>query len=161
MKSLLVCTLIVTVAKQPGGQTGGEAESTKMLISSLLAFQQQDGRDAKQREAELAKAIMNSAEPAHLPARGFVQALARDLGETLSGRNLPRNAVDRIATGINAVLCSAGVATPDFKQMISGVEKTLSNAGVHTAAVQGIAARLTAVGKDVRGPQDSPLLPWR
>jgi len=45
--------------------------------------------------------------------------------------------------------------------MISGFEKTLSDAGVRAAAVQGIADRLTAVGKDVRRPQDNALLPLR
>jgi len=152
--SLWMLLLAGGLAGQPSAQKDLQKELTSKLSASQHAH-----RDATQRSDELMNAIMALAEAGHRPSRTSVATLARELTEALSGRKFPTAAANQLANSIIGVLHSAGTATAEFRQSISRFEKTLSGIGVSATATQTIARRLTEVGKEVRGPEDTPLRP--
>ena len=158
MKYLMVCVLLL--AGDLVGQVGSRKSLQSQLTSELMALQHAD-RDTVQATDELTSTLMASSEADHRPSRAAVAVFARELTKILSGRELPAAAANQVATNVIGVLHSAGTGTSEFRQLISRFEKTLAGVGLSAAAAQRVAAKLTNLGKEVRGPQDTPLLPLR
>lgn len=141
------------------GQARSEEELRGELISQLMKMQHVD-RDASQR-IELTSAIMALAEAGHQPSRLSVAAFARELTKAIGGRAISLAAAKQITLNISEVLRSSGKGTSAVKQSISSFKNTVSGLGANGMFVRTAASKLTDVGNEVRGPQDSPLLPPR
>ncbi len=65
------------------------------------------------------------------------------------------------STSIVEVLESAGIGTYRFKESVARAKQALISLGLTDWKAQGIAERLRMVGKEVRGPDDTPVQMFR
>ena len=139
----------------PGLLSGQVSASLEKFTASLAALKDASSSHAVQRD-RIANDIMALSEQPHRPSRSAAARLADGLVGTLSGKQLTDLQLSELATGIVAVLHSAGGGTSKFKQSLFQVENALSSAGVNTPAARRVVAELEVVGKQVRGPEDLP-----
>ncbi len=139
----------------PGLSSGQTPASLDKFTASLAALKDTNLSHAVQRD-RLANDIMALSEQPHRPSRSATVRLADGLVGALSGKQLTGLQLSELASGIVAVLHSAGVGTLKFKQSLFQVENALSSAGVNTPAARRVVAELEVVGKQVRGPEDLP-----
>jgi len=105
------------------------------------------------------------AEKTHEPSRSAVEQFARDLiswsrlaAIRLSSQaSLPENQADALAAEIDSVLKSAGTSTAGFRDHIARFETIMLTVGSPQPAAHKLAAQLEAIGKQVRGPEDTPV----
>ena len=157
MQYLIACILLLT------GGAAGQARNEKELenlASQLMTLQHAD-KNTSQRTEGLTSAIIALADGGHQPSRWAVAALARELTKALAGRAISSAAANQIATNIIEVIRSSGTGTFVFRQSISSFRSALSGTGASSTSVRTAASRLSDVGNEVRGPQDTPLLPPR
>jgi hypothetical protein len=147
---------IFVLAGCVAGQVPDSEAAVKKLTSSLAALKAISSTQASHRE-RITNDIMAVSEESHRPSRSTVGAFADGLISTLFGRQLSDPYLSHLATGIHAVLHSAGEGTSTFRQSVSRVENALISLGVSASAAQKVVAELEAVGKEVRGPEGVPL----
>jgi hypothetical protein len=118
-----------------------------------------DGATNSPHRQRITTAIMSASEQQHCPSASKVGALTNELVITLLGRRLSETQLSELSTAIISVLRSAGVGTHAFMQSVSHVEKVLVSGGVRADAAKRVAETLSAVGKEVRGPEGVPARP--
>jgi hypothetical protein len=84
--------------------------------------------------------------------------LAKELTTALKGRPLSTDGVAQLTTAILQVLCSAGVSTARYRDSLTEAGKALTSLGVRSSTARKISESLENVGKEVRGPEDTPKL---
>ena len=139
----------------------------KPLLTGLCAFfvclpgsgQQSLQADLKSHASapQITDHMMALSEKTHEPARHMVAALARDLAAALGHSTLDDAAAAGLAAHIAAVFRSAGTSTAGFLEHIQGFKTALTTAGVPAAAANRAGDDLLAIGKQVRGPEDTPV----
>jgi hypothetical protein len=108
-------------------------------------------------EAAVANEILSLSEDGHRPSQFTVARLSKNLCTALRARPLSRPQVSRLAAAIQAVMESAGTGTGRFKAAIGHAQNALLSLGASPAATRDAVASLTQLGKEVRGPDDTPL----
>jgi hypothetical protein len=133
------------------GQTG-------LLKADLLSI-------SSASESQVSAHIMLLAEKTHEPSRPAVEQFARDLitwsrlstVRSSSPASLPERQADALVAEIDSVLKSAGTSTVGFRDHVARFETIMLAAGSPQPAAHKLAAQLEAVGKQVRGPEDTPV----
>jgi hypothetical protein len=115
-------------------------------------------------ESQVSEHIMLLAEATHEPPRLAVERFATDLiwsllaaGRSLSSATLPKWQVDAMVAEIDSVLKSAGTSTVGFHDHVARFEAIMLRVGAPPSPAHKLAAQLEAIGKQVRGPEDSPV----
>jgi hypothetical protein len=113
-----------------------------------------------QRSAEaITTHLMLLVEKTHEPASDRVSTFARDLVSTLGKRPLADPSLSQLVTDIASVIRSAGTSTLGFHDHVADFALVLKTLGVQPAAVRNLAGQLEAIGRQVRGPEDTPVRP--
>ena len=105
----------------------------------------------------LADAV-DAAEEYHKPMRATVLRFSEELANGLTSKDLAPRQVSRVSTSIVEVLESAGVGTYRFKASVQHVREALVAMGVADGQARSVAEHLRMIGKEVRGPEDMPVL---
>ena len=147
--------VVVFLALSLVGQAADSDAALARLRLSLMTLSKSNASNASGRE-KLTAEIMVASEEQHRPSVSTVGLLANEIVSALAGRHLSDPQFSELAAGIIGVLYSAGVGTHTFSQSVALVEKVLVSGGVRAEAAQKVAATLTAIGKEVRGPEGVP-----
>lgn len=131
------------------------------LNSDLLALQHANASNAVQNSQRLADEIMSLADTSKKPSRLTVAKFADALCSALAGRTASKIVVSELSTAIYDVLHSGGLGTYRFHQIVSRAEKNLTSGGVDDDKARVISGLLSAVGDEVRGPEDIGLQPLK
>ena len=102
--------------------------------------------------------IMLLAEKTHEPKWTTLQQLANGMVYALAGRAVEREDLDAMAGAIQRVMQSAGTSTIGFVETVEDFEKRLAKAGVAASRAHDVASALERVGKEVQGPEDTPVM---
>ena len=130
------------------------------LFLSLPAFCQKDLRadltslartPQAVAERQVALHLMALSERTHEPSRPTLETFARDLVRTLRSRPVTDIQAAQLVSLIDSVFKSAGTSTVGFLEHVRNF---------HAATGSGkLAAELETIGKQVRGPEDTPVMP--
>ncbi len=154
MRRLFFWFLLAVVSST--GQNPGDKGALAKLRITLLALK--DGRASRTSLSEqLADNMMALTEEDRQPRRQTIAVFADQLVTALVGRELAgarattlQQSIVDVLRGERANLASA-----------SALRETLTAVGVDTVRVQSLTTRFLAIGREVRGPDDAPVLPWR
>jgi hypothetical protein len=114
------------------------------------------GRANDSMRQALVSHIMAAAEKAHAPSRAAVAEFVAGLADALSGRRIGPNDAAQLANAIYDVLHSARERAFPLEDNLWRAERVLVAANVSQLKVRSITENLTAIGTQVRGPQDAP-----
>lgn len=104
-------------------------------------------------ERQVALHLKALSERTHEPSRPTLETFARDLVGTLRSHPVTDAQAAQLVALIDSVFKSAGTSTVGFHEHVQKFEE---------AAGSGkLAAELEAIGKEVRGPEDTPVMPAR
>jgi hypothetical protein len=132
------------------------AQPVTELTGDLRALSQKSG-PAPELTRQIAAHITALQEKTHEPSAVSVQQFAADLARFLEGKPATGEQAQKLAAHIDKVLKSAGTSTMDFNATVSDFEVTLKAIGVTGLYAHAAANRLENIGKQVRGPDDSPV----
>lgn len=104
-------------------------------------------------ERQVALHLMALSERTHEPSRPAVETFARDLVRTLRSRPVTGAQAAQFVSQIDAVFKSAGTSTVGFHEHVQSFQ-AMAGSGK-------LAAELETIGKEVRGPEDTPVMPAR
>ena len=144
------------LAAQPGN-TPDRASAVRKLNSTLLSLK--DGNSSDAVSAQFAADLTALADRDHRPSSIRIKVLADELTMVLNAKNLRPDALPQIAGPIFDVLQSAGTSTMGFNDSVTRFETALRLLNVEPRRARSAADRLRAIGKEVRGPDDSPVRP--
>jgi hypothetical protein len=147
--ALLLFILAVALCSQP---TSGLSK----LNSALIQLKETRSPSAILTR-EITDDLMLLADKAHQPSRPAVAAFADALAASLAGKVSSAAGISGLTAPIVEVLQSAGTSTVLFHESIDRASSALMSLGVEPAKVQVAAARLRAIGTEVRGPEDIPV----
>ncbi len=100
-------------------------------------------------------------EKTHEPSRPAVGIFARDLARALGSRPIQETEARRLVLEIDRVFKSAGTSTAGFLEHVANFENALVATGTERSAAHKLAAQLESIGRQVRGPEDTPVQPMR
>ena len=127
------------------------------LNSTLMALK--DATSLSPIRQQFVDDIIALAEKGHQPSRPTVTKFVDELTAGLLSSDLSINALSQVTTSIVEVLHSAGTGTLKFRTSVNDAQQALISLGVRASQATSIAVRLTDLGKEVRGPDDLPVLP--
>jgi hypothetical protein len=114
-------------------------------------------------ENQIAAHMMLMAEKTHEPSRAVVEQFARDLVRSrLSPFHpanpvpIPETRVDALVAEIDSIFKSAGTSTVGFHEHVEKFERVMINIGTTQSTAHKLAATLETIGRQVRGPEDTP-----
>lgn len=151
MRSVVLCLYALFLCMPANCQT-------ELLKADLLSPSRSSGSQA-------ADHIMLLAEKTHEPQRSEVEWFASDLIaslatiRSLSPAILPKSQADAIVAEIDSVLKSAGTSTVGFRDHIVHFETIMFTAGTPRWTARRLASQLELIGRQVRGPEDTPVRP--
>ena len=96
-------------------------------------------------------------EKTHEPSNFAIDVFSRDLAHVLGLKNLSDAEVTSLVTEINAVFKSAGTSTVGFLDHVAKFKTALGTLGVLPADIAKLGGELETIGKQVRGPEDTPV----
>lgn len=132
---------------QSGGQgLKGDLESLRTGAAATPALTHQLGAH-----------LLLLAEKTHEPSSSTIGRFADSLVGAVAGHALSREDVGRLALDIQQTLQSAGKSTAGFEETIQDFEKRLMRAGVPAVRSHLAASNLERIGREVRGPEDTPV----
>jgi hypothetical protein len=99
------------------------------------------------------------AEKTHEPKAPTLQQFTNNLVYALAGHPLTPEESGGLCADIEHVMQSAGTSTRIFSDTVEDFEKRLTAAGVPATRAHDVASDLERVGKEVRGPEDTPVKP--
>jgi len=109
-------------------------------------------------QKQIALHLTALSEKTHEPSRPSVETFARDLVSALRLRKIEYAQARQLASDIDAVLKSAGTSTLGFLDRVRDFESVLHSIG---ASAGTLGAELEVIGRQVRGPDDTPVMPAR
>ena len=142
------------------GQTNAPEADLARLATSLAALTDRSITQTAHLD-RIAADIIAVSEENHRPSAASVGILAQSLVRSLSGKSISTAQSWVLATEIQAVLRSAGVATFRFQQALDRFEQSLRTLELTATDAKAVAAPLAAVGKEVRGPEGIPAQPLK
>jgi hypothetical protein len=132
------------------------ADAPRESISALLS--RLPARDKDRAAQELAALLLNASEKDHPPKSVTVEQFAKSLVAGFSGKSSSTPVAARIEKSILEVLHSAGTSTSGFKATLRDFERALRDGKVTPVHQKELADLLEALGREVRGPEDTPFL---
>lgn len=96
-------------------------------------------------------------EKTHEPSNFAIDVFSRDLAHVLGLKNLSDAEVTSLVTEINAVFKSAGTSTVGFLDHVAKFKTALGTLGVLPVDIAKLGGELETIGKQVRGPEDTPV----
>lgn len=135
---LLMCVLFLCL---PGF---GQAELKADLMSHAPYMQ-------------VATRLTALSEKTHEPDRVAVSTFARDLSIALSHAQMREPLVSELVREIDAVFKSAGTSTAGFYEHVTRFKTALESMGLPKGSADRLGADLEKIGREVRGPEDTPL----
>jgi hypothetical protein len=149
MRLLLLCSCVLSLCMPAECQNG-------LLKADLLSL-------SRASESQVTVHIMLLSEKTHEPARSAVEQFARDLissrlATVRSSGPAPLQApqADAIVAEIDSVLKSAGTSTLGFHDHLGQFEKVMLAVGTPLSTAHKLAGQLEIIGRQVRGPEDTP-----
>jgi hypothetical protein len=106
---------------------------------------------------QLGTHILLMAEKTHEPAAPTLRQFCENLVNALSGRVLKKEEIDGLVADIQHTMQSAGTSTIEFMEKVQDFQTRLTKAGVSEPFAQLVAANLKQIGREVQGPEDTPL----
>jgi hypothetical protein len=128
----------------------------QQLKADLLGLKQKPPAKADLKH-QISSDIMSMAEKTHEPAILDLQMFVSSLADVLPGSSLHDQDAGRLAADVFKVMRSAGTSTAGFFDTLTDFRDTLVAAGVREASATRTAKLLDAIGRKVRGPDDTPL----
>ena len=98
------------------------------------------------------------AEKSDEPSAATLRQFCETLAGSLSGRVMGPSEIEGLATDIRQTLESAGTSTIAFQDTIRDFEWRLRRVSVAAARAHLAASLLERVGREVRGPEDTPVM---
>jgi len=108
-------------------------------------------------DRRIAADMMSLTERTHEPSAATVDQLAKGLAKWLQVAKARDSQVEEMVAHIDAVFKSAGTSTSGFLDRVARFEAVLGETGVPPARARELAGLLKEVGKQVRGPEDTPV----
>jgi hypothetical protein len=115
-------------------------------------------------ESQVVTHLMLMAEKTHEPLRPAVGQFARDLIRSrlapvrgLNPEPFPERQVDAVVAEIDNVFKSAGTSTVGFHDHVGQFEKIMITIGTPQSTAHQLAGELEIIGRQVRGPEDTPV----
>lgn len=108
-------------------------------------------------DAQVATHLMALSEKTHEPSQTAVSVFARDFDGLLRLRQVREPFASRLVAEIDAVLKSAGTSTAGFYDHVARFETILEEMGVSRLNADRVGAELEKIGRQVRGPEDTPV----
>lgn len=102
-------------------------------------------------ERQVALHLRALSERTHEPSRPAVETFARDLVRTLRSRTVTAAQAAQLAALIDSVFKSAGTSTLGFHEHVQSFQAATGSSM--------LSAELETIGKQVRGPEDTPVMP--
>ena len=96
-------------------------------------------------------------EQTHEPSNLTLDFFASGLSRALSGRSLTGAKAAALVTEIDAVFKSAGTSTVGFLDHVAKFKADLVSLGVPAMDAERTAKELEKLGREVRGPEDTPV----
>jgi hypothetical protein len=151
MKLLVLCSCALFLCLPANGQKA-------LLKADLLSL-------SRASESQVSAHIMLLSEKTHEPTGSAVEQFARDLivasrlatVRSSGPASLPELQADALAAEIDSVLKSAGTSTVGFHDHVARFETIMLTIGSPQQAAHKLATELEAIGKQVRGPEDTPV----
>ena len=132
----------------------GPAAGQQQLKTDLLSLSR-SSQSAAERDVALHLAAL--AERTHEPSRAAVEAFARNLVRALRGQSVQEFQAAQLTAEIDSVFKSAGTSTVGFLAHVEDFQTCLAGFVQDKAAVRNLGGQLAAIGKQVRGPEDTPV----
>ena len=132
----------------------GRSQSTstpQALRADLLLLRQKSNVNSHLKQ-QIGEHILALSEKTHEPSSVSLHLFVNALADALAGNRLPDPDADALARDIYRVMQSAGTSTIGFHEVIQGFRARLLALGAKPAA----AGALERIGREVRGPDDSP-----
>ncbi|HEV2448384.1 MAG TPA: hypothetical protein VGS58_20770 [Candidatus Sulfopaludibacter sp.] len=108
-------------------------------------------------ERDVALHLRALSEKTHEPSREAVEAFARDLVRALRPQPLRDPQAAQLVAEIDSVFKSAGTSTAGYFGHIESFQAALGVVVTDKGAVRRLGEQLAAIGKQVRGPEDTPV----
>lgn len=155
MNGMVIC-LLVLASVLFGQSAPSERDAVIRLSTNLLLLT--DSVAGMETNRKLADQMLSIADPYHKPTYESLLGLARELSSAFGGRQLAKSEIVNLSGAIVAVLYSAGVGTVELRDSLGRAEKALLLLGVDKSKIRKVITGLTAIGREVRGPEDLPLV---
>jgi hypothetical protein len=130
------------------------SSAVRKLNSTLLSLKDGQPRDAV--TLQLTTDLNAASDPDHRPMQLSISLLASQLANALPARDLRAERLSPLTSRIVDILNSAGTSTVGFYESVNHAEIALAALGVPKGKAHDIGQRLMTIGKQVRGPDDSP-----
>jgi len=127
----------------------------------LLALLRNSSKPPINREGlteQIAEEMMGLSDSTNRPRKTSVATFARSLTSALSRRSPSDATLSQLTIPIVAVLRSNGVGTSVLRTSLADFERVLVSIKVNRESVQESVSSLEAVSREVRGPEDVPVL---
>ena len=160
MRNLTCCLFLLGtgLVAQSGSDDTPDKAAVAKLNSILLTL---NGATSSAVSRQLADAILSMAESYHKPTRATVLRFAEELANGLAFKELPVKPISQVSASIVEVLESAGIGTYKFKESVERARQALISLGLPGWKARSVAEFLRMIGKEVRGPDDMPVEPFR
>jgi hypothetical protein len=96
-------------------------------------------------------------EKTHEPSMLAVDLFAAELTTVLKGRTLRDADAATLVREIDAIFKSAGTSTIGFLEHVANFKAALTSIGVPRLSADDLGQRLEKIGRQVRGPDDTPV----
>jgi len=103
--------------------------------------------------------LITLSEKTHEPSVSAIITFVGDLNKILGHRSLSDADAAPLVREIDAILKSAGTSTVGFHEHIAGFRAALMSAGASALDADKAAGDLEKIGRQVRGPEDTPIEP--
>jgi hypothetical protein len=110
-------------------------------------------------EAQVVHHLLSLSEKTHEPSGLTVTFFANDLTKAMAQRQLRNADVTPLVNEIDAIFKSAGTSTVGFLDHIAAFKTAMISLGVSAGDAAKASRELEAIGRQVRGPEDTPVDP--
>lgn len=145
MKRLVCCVLLWTA-----GLTAQSIENTLLALKDSHA-------PRKTLSNRLVEQIMAQARSNQSPSHASVQRFSEDLTTALLGKDVTKDRAAEVHKAISGVLSGKGSTFLPANKLYD----VLFSCGIEDRTVQAIVDRFTEIGREVRGPDDLGVLPFK
>lgn len=126
-------------------------------LNETLRAMARPGASSVTLSAQLVDEMMQLAPGDRQPSRGALAGFANEFTSALIGKDLAEARVTTLQRCIADVVSGSGTNSKPAKLL----RDTLTAIGVASSRIPGIMTRFIAVGEEVRGPDDTPVVPVR
>jgi hypothetical protein len=148
MKSAIFSVLLLS------GALAAQSSAPLSKLTETLRAMARPGASSVALSAQLVDEMMSLAPSDSQPSRGALAGFANEFISALIGKDLTDARVTTLQRCIADVLSGSGTNAKPAKLL----RDTLSAMGVAASSIPNIITRFIAVGEEVRGPDDTPVI---